>query len=371
MTVIKNSALAPGLTLTLAMTALSGCTLLPSRNAMPTPEEPRSVSAREYGYVRPAVDPHTLAQTGRSGRSTPMRTAAIGGAGDPWQRIRSGRHLGIPSNPRVNDALSQLTRKKHYLNQLANRASPYLHLILSELERNGLPAELALLPEIESRYNPRAVSPMRAAGLWQFMPYTGKRMGLEQNAWYDGRYDVLAATRGAIQYLSELNQTFNGDWALTLAAYNAGPARVKAAQRANKRAGLDTDYWSLDLPSETEHYVPKLLAVATLVQNPGRYGQHLPALPGGAPLVVVTTQQPVELAAVATASGLSAQALQQLNPALKKGRTRAGQTTHLLVPSEAAARLNRHLQALDKAATLAGSDRPSERIPPRGAQQEA
>ncbi|EIC20728.1 transglycosylase SLT domain-containing protein [Thiorhodovibrio frisius] len=281
--------------LPLAMTGLGGCVSNPTRgsaladNMVDQPS--RSVSAREYGFVRPAIDPQTLAQNTQR-RSARPGTSSRSISGDPWQRIRSGPSLGIAPNPRVSQSLKQLARNKKYLNQLADRASPYLHLILTELDRGGLPTELALLPEIESRYNPRAVSPMSAAGMWQFMPYTGKQMGLEQNGSYDARHDVLASTRGAVKYLTELNQTFDGDWALTLAAYNCGPARVQAAQRANKRAGKPTDYWSLDLPRETEDYVPKLLAVISMVQNPQRFGQRLPVLPAASPLAATTARAP-------------------------------------------------------------------------------
>lgn len=347
--------------LSLALITQSGCISKPARDRTTTDygfeTQTRSVSAREYGFVRPAIDPHALADNSH------QRTAGFGAAspsiaGDPWQRIRQGRSLGISSHPRITQSLNQLARNKNYLNQLADRARPYLHLILTELERGGLPSELALLPEIESRYNPRAVSHMSAAGMWQFMPYTAKRMGLEKNASYDARYDVLASTRGAVKYLSKLNKLFDGDWALTLAAYNAGPGRVQAAQKANEQAGKATDYWSLKLPRETEEYVPKLLAVINLVQSPQRFGQRLPVLPANSPLAVISTQAPVDLAAAASASGIPAGTLAQLNPALKNGRNRAGQTTHLLVPAEAAARMNKHLRQLDSRSggSLAAND---------------
>ncbi len=359
------------LTLPLGAAVLSGCVSRPVREARLV-DQPSSVSAREYGFVRPALVPQTdpgghaliLAESQSISHSARGRTASASLSGDPWERIRNGSDFGIAPHPRTTQSLNRLAKNKRYLNQLASRAQPYLHLIVTELERSGLPTGLALLPEIESRYNPRAVSPMSAAGMWQFMPLTGKSMGLEQNAWYDGRYDVLASTRGAIRYLKELNQTFDGDWALTLAAYNAGPARVQGAQRANERAGKATDYWSLDLPLETREYVPKLLAVAALVQSPQRHGQQLPALPASSPLTAVATQQPVHLAAAATASGLSTATLKRLNPALKQGRNRAGQTTYLLVPSEAALRLQQHLQQLGTDATgaLAAADqRPEDR----------
>lgn len=352
----------------LGILALSSCGSSPVSD--PTlAERPRSVSAREYGFVRPAINPYTLDETGtESAGRTASITEASGNwptnrmglfgrkAGNPWRTINSSPGLGIPDHPRTAQSIERLARNKQYLDQLAGRASPYLHLIVAELERARLPATLALLPEIESRYNPRAVSPMRAAGMWQFMPDTGKQMGLEQNPWYDGRHDVMASTRGAIRYLRELNQMFDGDWALTLAAYNAGPGRVQGAQRANQAAGKPTDYWSLTLPQETQDYVPKLLAVVALVRNPERFGQRLPPLPANAPLVAVTTRQPIDLDAAARDSGVSAGKLRELNPGLKQGRNRPGQTAHVLVPRATANRLHRHLRQLGSDSALAATD---------------
>lgn len=346
--------LASLLTATLTSAALSGCLSNPAqkllslgKTSVEITETPRAVSAREYGFVRPAADISILdAQSATTKRV----------AGDPWQRIRQGPDLAIPHHRRVTQSLKRLTKNRDYLNQLAGRARPYLHLILAELERDGLPTQLALLPEVESHYNPSAVSPMRAAGLWQFMPYTGKTMGLKQDAWYDARHDVLASTQGALNYLRQLHQTFDGDWALALAAYNAGPARVRAARQANAQAGKPTDYWSLDLPQETEHYVPKLLAVIALVETPERFGQHLPALPAQAPLAVIHTRQPLHLGALATASGLSLATLKRFNPGLKQGRTRHGDSVNLLIPQHALGRVRQHLRTLEnERATLAAS----------------
>jgi membrane-bound lytic murein transglycosylase D len=206
--------------------------------------------------------------------------ASYGGrnSADLWDRVRRGPSLGISHHARVDRAVQSLQRNPAYLTDLARRARPYLHVIVGELERAGMPTELALLPEVESRYNPRAVSPKSASGMWQFMPYTGTEMGLVQNGWYDGRNDILASTRGAIAYLKQLNDEFNGDWALALASYNAGPGRVRSAQRVNKARGKPTDFWSLNLPTETEQYVPKLLAIADLVRAPERYGMRMPPI---------------------------------------------------------------------------------------------
>ncbi len=283
-------------------------------------------SAREYGYIRPAQSPQKTATARQVAHATRQQTDR-----DLWERIRAGRSLTIPQDVRVTQALKQFKQHPDYLRGLAQRARPYLHVIVNELEREGLPTELALLPEIESRYDPQAVSPMRAAGMWQFMPRTGQAMGLAQNQWYDGRYDILASTRGALAYLKQLNQEFNGDWALTLASYNAGPARVRAAQRANQARGKPTDYWSLDLPTETKRYVPRLLALTQLVQAPKQHGVSLPPIANRPALEVVEAPSQVDLKQLATVSGIAPDTLRTLNPGLKRGKTQVG-GTRLLVP---------------------------------------
>lgn len=288
------------------------------------------VSAREYGYVRPAVDVRVVGRGGERGTSSQA---------DLWERVRHGRGLNIESHPRVDTAARSMARNPNYLTGLSQRARPYLHLIVSELERAGLPAELALLPEVESRYNPRAISPASACGMWQFMPYTGREMGLAQNGLYDGRNDVVASTRGAIAYLKQLNAEFSGDWALTLAAYNAGPARVRGAQNANAARGRSTDYWSLNLPNETQQYVPKLLAVAALVREPARYGLVLPKIDNRPGLELVEARAQIDLGRAAIASGLSMQTLRDLNPGLKQGKTPPAGPHQVLVPVGAGDRL--------------------------------
>ena len=306
-------------------------------------DSPRSVSAREYGYVRPAADVRVI---GRGGA-----IAATGDGSDLWDRVRRGRTLGIPADGRVDRALQALKRNPQYLTGLSRRARPYLHMIVGELERAGMPAELALLPEIESRYNPRAVSHMSATGMWQFMPYTGKEMGLKQNSWYDGRNDILASTRGAIAYLRLLNEEFDGDWALTLAAYNAGPARIRAAQQSNKARGKPTDFWSLSLPSETEHYVPKLLAVAALVRDPARHGLSMPRIENQPRLEVVESRRQIDLARAAHICRVPIATLRDLNPGLKLGKTLPDGPHRIIVPAGAGAKLR---TALVKSGDLAG-----------------
>ncbi len=338
---------------------LSGCASQRPRSDDLASGQTFSVSAREYGYVRPAIDVRVIGRD--DGRSKSRhRYASVGD--DLWDRVRYGESLGVTHHERVEHALRALKRDRDYLTDLSKRAQPYLHLIIEELERSALPVELALLPEVESRYNPRAVSPKSATGMWQFMPYTGVEMGLKQNSWYDGRNDILASTRGAIAYLRQLHRELDGDWALALAAYNAGPGRVRSAQRANESAGKPIDFWSLDLPSETEAYVPKLLAIAKLVREHDALGLQMPEIANRPRVEVVESRRQIDLAQAAQACGVTITQLKSLNPGLKRGKTLPTGPHRVLVPAGTGDRLRTALaQAGElKAPSLADTaERPS------------
>jgi Soluble lytic murein transglycosylase and related regulatory proteins (some contain LysM/invasin domains) len=251
------------------------------------------VSAREYGYVRPARDVRLRA------RSQVLEGGRIGPGGDLWQRVRAGMRLDLQANASIDAALERFRRNPRYLERLSQRASPYLSIIVAEIERRGLPMELALLPQIESRYDPAATSPKSAAGIWQFIPSTAREMGLRLDEGTDERRDVIASTRAALDYLEQLNKRFEGDWELTLAAYNCGPGCVSSAIEANRLAGKPTDFWSLNLPNETQQYVPQILAAAKLVADSRRYGQYLPAIPDRIGIDVIRSNQPMDLVKVA------------------------------------------------------------------------
>ena len=325
---------------------LSGCASQEPRGEKLSHGQTFSVSAREYGYVRPAIDVRVI---GRGDGSTKSQHRYTSAGGDLWDRVRHGERLGVTHHERIEQAMRALKRDGNYLTDLSKRAQPYLHLIVEELERNALPAELALLPEVESRYNPHAVSPKSATGMWQFMPYTGVEMGLKQNSWYDGRNDILASTRGAIAYLRQLHRELDGDWALALAAYNAGPGRVRAAQRANESAGKPVDFWSLNLPSETEAYVPKLLAIAKLVREHDALGLQMPQIANRPRVEVVESRRQIDLAQAAQACGVTVTQLKSLNPGLKRGKTLPSGPHRVLVPAGTGARLR---TALADAGTL-------------------
>ncbi|RMD80759.1 MAG: LysM peptidoglycan-binding domain-containing protein [Gammaproteobacteria bacterium] len=224
-----------------------------------------------------------------------------------------------------------------YLERLAQRAAPYLGYILDQVEERGMPAEIALLPAVESAFQPFAYSPGRAAGLWQFIPGTARRYGLRLSWWYDGRRDLVDATRAALDYLEHLRDTFHGDWLLALAAYNAGEGTVLQALRRNRRRGRPADFWSLDLPRETRQYVPRLLALASLVAQPARYGVRLPPLPADRRLAVVETGSQIDLALAAELAGMELEELYRLNPGFNRWATDPDGPHRLVLPAEKAA----------------------------------
>jgi membrane-bound lytic murein transglycosylase D len=226
------------------------------------------------------------------------------------------------------------------------RGAPYFYHILSEINRRGLPAELALLPAVESAFDPFARSPQGAAGLWQFMPRTASHMGLRQDTWYDGRRDVVAATAAALDYLTQLQQRFDGDWLLALAAYNAGPTRVQRAIRYNRKHGKPADFWHLQLPRETRDYVPRLLAVRTLVTTPAIYGLTLPAVVDSPYFSVLDSGGALDLAVAARLAGVAVDEIRRLNPALTRQTVRRGGSHRLLIPAARAASFRTKLAGL-------------------------
>ncbi len=200
---------------------------------------------------------------------------------DLWQRIRDGFRMPALNSPLMANHETWYASRPEYFQRMTDRSARYLYYIVEEVQKRGMPTEIALLPMIESAYNPQAYSRSQAAGIWQFVPATGKQYGLQQNWWYDGRRDVLASTRSALNYLEKLYRQF-GSWDLALAAYNCGEGTVGRAIAANSAQGLPTDYKNLPLPDEARNYVPKLLAVKKIVGNPSQYGLtllHVPDLP--------------------------------------------------------------------------------------------
>ncbi len=255
---------------------------------------------------------------------------------DLWSEIQAGLQLADYNHRRVTQQLNWYTKNQSYLDRVADRATPYLYLLVDEAKRRKLPLEIALLPIVESAFKPFAYSHGRAAGLWQFIPGTGKRFGLKQSWWYDGRRDVMEATRAAYDYLEYLNRLYDGDWLLALAAYNTGEGNIRKAVRKNKKRGRKTDFWSLDLPDETRAYVPKLLAVSALVSNPVAYGIVLKSIPNDSYLEVVDTGSQIDLDLAAELANLSIERLYRYNPGFNRWATDPDGPHHLLLPRDKA-----------------------------------
>ncbi len=250
-----------------------------------------------------------------------------------WDRIRQGLKLRH-QYPGTKVDLTWYIRHKSYMSQIAQRARRYLHLIVEEVEKQNLPLEIALLPIVESAFQPFAYSHGRASGIWQFIPSTGRIYGLKQNWWYDGRRNILASTRAAITYLKFLHKKFDNDWLLALAAYNSGQGTVNRAIRKNKKRNKPTDFWSLNLPKETRGYVPKLLAISTIVMNPKKYGIKLPPIANVPYMAQVDVGSQIDLARAAELAKISVEELYLLNPAFNRWATDPNGPHQLMIPVE-------------------------------------
>ncbi|QEY58947.1 LysM peptidoglycan-binding domain-containing protein [Pseudomonas sp. C27(2019)] len=261
---------------------------------------------------------------------------------DIWQRIRQGYQLQsyLEESPRTDHQRLWFASRGNSIEIMSERSSPYMYYIVENLEARNMPLELALLPMIESAYNPMAYSRSHASGLWQFIPSTGHHFKLKQSHWYDARRDIMASTQAALDYLEYLHKMFDNDWLLALAAYNAGEGTVGRAIKRNIARNLPTDYWNLHLPAETQAYVPKLLAVSQLINAPEAYGITLSPIANEAYFTKVPLKQQMEITRLAKLAKLDEDALIKLNPAYKQGITFDG-PKHLLVPLENA----EHLQA--------------------------
>ncbi|RYL28514.1 lytic transglycosylase [Acinetobacter piscicola] len=254
--------------------------------------------------------------------------------GDVWKRMSVGFKMNEDRwDPRIDAQRSWFAARQPYIDRLSARASRYLYHTVKEAERRGLPTELALLPIIESSYDPAATSSAAAAGMWQFIPSTGKIYGLRQTSAYDGRRDVVESTRAAYEFLGSLYNQF-GSWELALAAYNAGPGRIQQAINRNEAAGLPTDYWSLRLPQETMNYVPRFLAVAQIVKNPQKYGVTLPPIANRPHFREVSVPAGVQLNQIAATTGLSRAELYALNPGHRGEIIDPSSPMKILIPAD-------------------------------------
>lgn len=267
---------------------------------------------------------------------------------DVWSRIRDGFKIddSADANPLVAKHVAWYAARPEYLRRMVERSRRYLYHIVQEVDRRAMPMEIALLPMIESAFNPTALSPSAASGIWQFIPSTGRLYGLRQDTWYDGRRDFTEATRAALDYLGKLYLDF-GDWQLALAAYNCGEGCVARAIQKNVAQGLPTDYASLSLPTETRHYVPKLLAVRQMVRSPESFGIALAPLPNEPYFDQVTVHASMDVQSAARLAGISHDEFLALNAAFPRKVIRSDTPVSLLVPAGRADAFERNLQAGD------------------------
>ncbi|WP_127957013.1 murein transglycosylase D [Serratia microhaemolytica] len=262
-----------------------------------------------------------------------------------WRSIRRGMQLEIPRNDRVHEQKENYLKRKNSLQDIAIRSEPYMHFIVEQLKQRNMPMELALLPMVESAFNPHATSHASAAGLWQIMPQTGRNYGLKNNQWYDGRRDVADSTSAALDMLQYLNRMFDGDWLLTMAAYNCGEGRVLQAIKRNKSEGKQTDYWSLALPKETMLYVPKILALSDVIRHNQRYGLQLPETDETRALAQFDIGQQIMLKQAAQMAGLPLAQMKAYNPGYKRGVTAPNGPHYIMVPRQNLAQLQDSLSS--------------------------
>jgi membrane-bound lytic murein transglycosylase D len=263
---------------------------------------------------------------------------------DLWGRIRRGFQMPDLQGDLVDMQANWYAQRPDYVQRMTERSQKYLYHIVEELEARHMPTELALLPFIESAYNPQALSVAKAAGMWQFVPGTGRTYNLKQNMWQDERRDVLASTSAALDYLSRLHDMF-GDWYLALAAYNWGEGNVQRAIARNEAAGLPTDYQSLHMPSETRNYVPKLQAVKNIVTNPQMYGLSLPAIPNHPYFVTVTTSHDIDVDMAAKLSNMTTEEFRSLNPSFRKPVILGATQPQILLPFDNASAFEQNLKS--------------------------
>jgi peptidoglycan lytic transglycosylase D len=265
---------------------------------------------------------------------------------DLWQRIRMGFALDAMDSPLVAEHEEWYASRPDYIARFVDRGSRYLHYIVEQVDKRGMPMEIALLPVIESAFTPKAYSRSKASGLWQFIPSTGKTFGLTQSWWRDNRNDIVAATDAALSYLQRLHDQF-GSWELALAAYNCGEGCVARAIAYNQRRGLPTDFLSLKLPPETRNYVPKLIAVKNIVLSPATYGVELESLPDEPYFTTVDAPAKIDVKLAAKLAGMTEEEFSALNPAHNKPVAVASSGT-LILPLDKAEAFKSNLENYDK-----------------------
>jgi membrane-bound lytic murein transglycosylase D len=265
---------------------------------------------------------------------------------DVWQRVRQGFAMPDLDNALVRRKTREYAANPEYLHRILDRSRLYLYHIVVEIERRGLPTELALLPMVESAFNPMAYSRAHASGLWQFIPGTGKRFELEQSWWYDARRDIVDSTDAALDYLTKLYK-MHGDWQLALASYNWGENAVTRAVAKNRKARKPTDYSSLKMPKETRQYVPKFQALKNIISDPAKYGIELDPIPNEPYFTVLTEPMALDVALAARLAEIPVEDFVALNPGFSRPFIRSAEGTRIVLPSEKVAVFHENLAKHD------------------------
>jgi membrane-bound lytic murein transglycosylase D len=327
---------------------LTGCATTDMKpadpSAIPGSAESGAATSRWPGaahsplFPRGALQPITAAQAASKG------VAQLAPPADLWERIRRGFAMPDLENDLVSDREQWYSTRPDYILRMTERSRKYLFHIVEELELRNMPTELALLPFIESAFNPQAISSVKASGIWQFMPATGKEFDLKQNVFRDDRRDVLASTRAALDYLQKLHGMF-GDWHLALAAYNWGQGSVGRAITKNQRASLNTGYTDLNMPMETRMYVPKLQAVKNIVANPQAFNSRLPLIENHPFFQTVDVKRDIDVALAAKLAEVSLEDFKALNPSASRPVIFAAGTPQILLPWDNAAIYQSNLEA--------------------------
>jgi membrane-bound lytic murein transglycosylase D len=349
------------ITLLLASLFIAACSTTPAvKRTTTTKPLPRPVATSQTAPITPKTIPTPPAQPTPAPPPTPVAepttapdwltiesTVVSLGEQDLFERIRMGFSLDdFIDHPSIDREEAAFANKPDFLDRTFRRGERYLYYIVSELEARQMPLELALLPVVESAFNPVALSTSQAAGLWQFIPSTGLRFGLKQNTYYDGRRDIVESTRAALDYLQYLNNEFDGDWLLAIAAYNTGEANVARAMRRNESKGLPTDFFSLDLARETEAYVPKLLAMRRIVADPAKHGLKFGTLQNEPYFVKVDVGGQIDLAVAASLADMPQEDFLALNPGFKHRYTDPNGPHQLLIPVASEEKFLQKLAAL-------------------------
>lgn len=344
--------------LTIAM-LVAACAQLPHSEEIATPGDavpragdmpgPAEADTRESAPPQPVAPGPATAQPLPSAQPPAAPKEAKIPANNLWQRIRDGFRMADLDNPLVREWETWYSSRPDYVARMVERSSRVLFHVIEEVERRNMPAEVALLPMIESAYNPQAYSRAHASGMWQFIASTGKLYGLNQNWWYDGRRDIVAATNAALDYLEKLHGMF-GSWDLALASYNWGEGAVSRAIAKNQAKGLPADYENLTMPAETRNYLPKLQAVKNIIADPARFGLQLADIPNEAYFATVTTKRNIDVELAARFAEIPVEEFRFLNPAHNKPVINANSAETIVLPKHKVAtflaNLERHAQPL-------------------------